>query len=154
MTDLYFAYGANLDQDSMAYRCPQAEPVRRFYLRGWQLDFATHATIVARPGRTVAGALWRLTAQCEDSLDRFEGYPNNYRKLILSQDGTEFMVYVMNNPRRGSTYASYVDQLRQGYEHWNLNKRYLEQALDQIIIPDYNVGTQWQHKSEIPYISS
>jgi len=148
----YFAYGANLSLDSMSYRCPDARPVRSFYLRGWQLDFATHATICPYPGRTVAGALWKLTPECEASLDSFEGYPSYYSKRILEQDGMEFMVYVMNNPKFGSTYASYVDQLEQGYEDWNLDKKYLWSALDQIIVPDYNTSEQWIPSSETQYI--
>jgi gamma-glutamylcyclotransferase (GGCT)/AIG2-like uncharacterized protein YtfP len=126
--------------------------VKSFYLRGWQLGFATHATIRPHPGRTVAGALWRLTPECEKSLDYFEGYPTYYTKRILEQDGQEFMVYLMNNPKSGSTYASYVNQLEQGYEDWNLDKEYLWSALDQTVIPDYNISEPWTQTSETPYI--
>jgi len=145
---LYFAYGANLSLDSMALRCPGARPYRSFSLRGWQLDFATHATIRPHPGRTVQGALWRITPECEQSLDRFEGFPKYYSKRILEQDGYEFMVYVMNNPQFGSTYWSYVDLIAEGYMDWNLDTEPLWQQVDQILIPPYNNEEQWTQASE------
>ena len=140
---LYFAYGANLSHESMAHRCPRARPFQSFYLRGWQLDFATHATIRPNPGRSVPGALWRITDDCEASLDAFEGYPLYYSKRILAQDGYEFMVYVMNRPQYGSTYWSYVDLIAQGYQDWNLDTGPLWQQVDQILLPVYNEKKQW-----------
>lgn len=148
---LYFAYGANLSHDSMALRCPKARPFQSFYLRGWQLDFATHATIKPNPGRIVPGALWRITDDCEASLDTFEGWPTYYSKRYLAQDGYEFMVYIMNNPRFGTTYASYVDLIESGYEDWNLDKHLLWQAVDQIKIPVYNEKEQWTSSPEIDF---
>lgn len=143
---LYFAYGANLSHDSMYMRCPQARQFQSFYLRGWELDFATHATIRPNPAKTVAGALWRITEDCERSLDVFEGYPVYYDKRILAQDGYEFMVYVMNDPKFGSTYASYVDLIESGYEDWRLDKELLWTAVDKIQIPVYNEGT-WAYST-------
>lgn len=143
---LYFAYGANLSHDSMDLRCPQARPFQSFYLRGWELAFATHATIRPNPGKTVPGALWRITEDCESSLDSFEGYPTYYDKRILTQDGYEFMVYVMNNPMFGDTYGSYVDLIESGYEDWRLDKDLLWESVDQLIVPWYN-KEKWQYST-------
>lgn len=143
MTRLYFAYGANMSRDSMAHRCPQAQPLRGFRLRGWQLNLCGHATISPRPGHEVPGVLWRLTEDCEASLDAFEGYPYYYRKRILAQDGLEFMVYLMNDPVSGWPTAGYLDLLEEGYQDWNLDKKYLESAVDRIIEPVYNTDKQW-----------
>lgn len=150
---LYFAYGANLSHDSMAARCPKAKPWQSFYLRGWALDFATHATIRPDPGQVVPGALWRITDDCEARLDAFEGWPHYYSKRILAQDGYEFMVYVMNNPKFGSTYWSYVDLIAEGYQDWNLDTQPLWQQVDQIMLPSYNEHKQWtvsQEKTSVP----
>lgn len=134
---LYFAYGANLSHDSMARRCPKARPFQSFYLRGWELGFSTHATIRPNPGKIVPGALWRITEDCEYSLDVFEGYPKYYTKRVLAQDGYEFMVYVMNDPEYGYSYDSYIDLIEIGYEDWQLNKEPLYEAVDNIVIPEY-----------------
>ena len=136
---LYFAYGANLNKVSMAMRCPQATPYQSFELRGWQLDFAHHATIRPHPGRSVQGALWRITEDCERSLDAFEGYPDYYTKRILEQDGREFMVYIMNPPLQGSPGAGYLDVIEQGYRDWNLDFECLDQAIDQLPQNPYNI---------------
>lgn len=135
---LYFAYGANLSRAGMAFRCPQAVPYQKYVLRGWRLDFANHATIVPHPGRSVQGALWKITKDCELSLDMFEGYPNYYSKRILEQDGREFMVYIMNPPWSGLPGAGYLDIIEQGYRDWNLDFECLDQAIDQLAIDPYN----------------
>jgi gamma-glutamylcyclotransferase (GGCT)/AIG2-like uncharacterized protein YtfP len=127
----------------MKFRCPSATPITAFELQDWELDFATHATIRPRKGSVVQGALWQLTVKCEESLDRFEGYPTYYRKTILKQDGHEFMVYLMNYPVSYPPAPGYVETINDGYEDWKLDKTYLQQALDQF--PDYvlnynNVG--------------
>jgi gamma-glutamylcyclotransferase (GGCT)/AIG2-like uncharacterized protein YtfP len=136
---LYFAYGANLNKDSMSFRCPRAQPYQAFELRGWQLDFAHHATIRPHPGRTVQGALWRITDDCERSLDAFEGDPSYYTKRLLEQDGREFMVYIMNPPLTGSPGQGYLDIIEQGYRDWNLDFECLDQAIDQLPEDPYNV---------------
>lgn len=135
---LYFAYGANLSREGMSFRCPQAVPYRRFTLRGWRLDFAHHATIIPHPGRSVEGALWRITEDCERSLDMFEGYPSYYTKRILEQDGQEFMVYIMNPPLSGSPGVGYLDIIEQGYRDWNLDFDCLDRAIDRLSINPYN----------------
>jgi gamma-glutamylcyclotransferase len=135
---LYFAYGANLSREGMAYRCPNATPYQKFTLRGWRLDFAHHATIVPHPGRSVEGALWKITEDCERSLDQFEGYPSYYSKRILAQDGREFMVYIMNPPLAGSPGVGYLDIIEQGYRDWNLDFDCLDRAVDQLNINPYN----------------
>ena len=136
---LYFAYGANLNKEGMGFRCPQARPYSRFVLRGWRLDFAHHATIIPHPGRSVQGALWEITEDCELSLDRFEGYPGYYTKRILEQDGKEFMVYVMNPPLTGSPGEGYLNTIEQGYAEWGLDFTCLDRAVDQLSINPYNV---------------
>ena len=128
MNQLYFAYGANLSIDSMAWRCPRAQPVSAFYLRDWRLELHCHATIRPSPGDSVAGALWSITPDCEASLDAFEGYPTYYSKRTLVQDGIEFMVYEMTPPLTGSPGRGYMDLLAEGYQDWHLPLQTLYQA--------------------------
>ena len=54
------------------------------------------------------GVLWKITPECEKSLDFYEGYPHLYGKepvLVQGKDGVkrEVMAYTMNAP--------YKDQL-------------------------------------------
>lgn len=128
---LYFAYGANISKRSMSHRCPNAKPIKSFYLLDWQLVFSNHATIIPAAGKAVAGCLWEITENCERSLDHFEGYPGYYNKKYLAQHGLSFMVYEMNLPLNFK-YApdnSYVNLLQEGYNDWDLDPQYLDDAL-------------------------
>ena len=129
-TSLYFAYGANMPFEHMAWRCPAATPVGAFLLRDWRLVFCIHATIEPAPGHVVPGCLWNITAEDELHLDAFEGFPNYYSKMYLEQDGERFMVYDMHPPLSYTAPSpSYVDTLQQGYYDWNLPVDYLDEAL-------------------------
>ena len=132
---LYFAYGANMSINSMNYRCPDAEPVRRFFLRDWRLRLHNHATIEPAPGHNVPGALWSITPECEQYLDMFEGYPYYYQKQDLEQDGVKFMVYVMNGSG-GEPSPAYVDLLFEGYEDWNLPMEHLHKTINLKVLYD------------------
>jgi gamma-glutamylcyclotransferase (GGCT)/AIG2-like uncharacterized protein YtfP len=129
MNQLYLAYGANLNQQSMLSRCPQAKPVRSVTVPGWRLKFATHATIEPSPHHALQGALWEITSRCEENLDWFEGYPTYYTKHYLDIDGDRVMVYVMNNGQEAAPSPGYLDVIRQGYQDWQLDPHCLTEAL-------------------------
>ena len=97
----------NLDQ--MAYRCPAASVVENVKLEGYRLTFCGRgkgsgvATILPEEGSQVEGVLWKITPECEKSLDFYEGYPHLYGKepvLVQGKDGVkrEVMAYTMNAP--------------------------------------------------------
>jgi len=130
MTELYFAYGANLNHAGMQYRCPAAVPWREFELADWQLEFSGVATVRPCAGSLVPGALWILTPECEASLDVFEGYPDLYRKEYVEQDGLRFMIYVMNYDPPQPPGQGYFDTIARGYLDWNLPLALLEQAVE------------------------
>ncbi|MGI6175201.1 MAG: gamma-glutamylcyclotransferase family protein [Christensenellales bacterium] len=101
---LYFAYGSNINLDQMAGRCPNAVPIMPVTLRGYALSFrgmSGVATILPKKGAKVHGLLWDLTPICEQSLDRYEGYPHLYNKesvvVVNEKDNTGYrvMAYIM-----------------------------------------------------------
>ena len=75
----YFAYGSNMNLDQMAYRCPAASVVEKVKLEGYRLTFCGRgkgcgvATILPEEGSRVEGVLWKITPECEKSLDFYEG---------------------------------------------------------------------------------
>jgi hypothetical protein len=117
---LYFAYGANINIESMSYRCPYAEPVRTLMLRDWELVFYNHANIEHKKGAVVPGVLWDVTEYCEESLDAFEGFPLYYTKRTWEQDGIEFFFYEMGEFRNGTPSTSYLDNIQEGYNQWGI----------------------------------
>lgn len=126
---LYFAYGSNINLDQMAVRCPTAQVVGPAMLADHELLFRGNAggfgvaTIEPLPGETVHGLLWKITPECERSLDIYEGYPCLYEKetiTVRGRDGAEIpvMVYVMTNELwRNPTMpsASYYAGIAAGY---------------------------------------
>lgn len=103
--NLYFAYGSNLDLEQMAQRCPDAETVGPVRLENYELRFRGNgfATVTPKKGSVVYGLVWKITPNCEQSLDRYEGYPRHYTKetvTVKDAAGTEIpvMVYIMAEP--------------------------------------------------------
>ena len=103
---LYFAYGSNINLEQMAVRCPAAQVVGPAVLDGYELLFRGNrrgtgvATIEPLPGSQVHGLLWKLTPECERSLDVYEGYPRLYEKeniTVRTGDGKDVvgMAYIM-----------------------------------------------------------
>lgn len=111
----YIAYGSNLNHEQMARRCPAARFLEAFELDGWALVFRGVADIEPREGASVWVGAWEITDACERALDRYEGFPNMYRKEWLDVDGTEYMVYVMNSTDVRKPSSGYVRTIQDGY---------------------------------------
>ena len=137
---LYFAYGSNLNQEQMGWRCPTAQPVSRLTLPDWRLEFRGVADIVPCLGAEVVGALYSICPGDELALDRYEGFrrqsPNAgmYRKVFWpTQDKRgrkrTIMFYVMNRAGLCPPYAGYLETIRQGYAAWGLPAISLDTAV-------------------------
>jgi hypothetical protein len=129
LTNLYFAYGANMHPGHMSWRCPAAQAQGAFVLRDWQLKFYNHATIEPKSGACVGGVLWSITDECEASLDAFEGFPSYYTKRTWIQDGVQFFFYEMTDPKSGRPSPGYVADIRDSYEFWQLPSTLLTESL-------------------------
>jgi cation transport regulator ChaC len=135
--NLYFAYGSNINLDQMAYRCPAAQVVGAVTLENYELLFRRggFATIQPREGETVTGLLWNITPGCEQSLDRYEGYPRFYdKRMVTVRDccGHEFsaMVYIMNERFREPMLPSdtYYKGILEGYRQNGMPTEPLKRA--------------------------
>lgn len=102
-----------MNENQMAFRCPDAEVVGTVRLEGYRLTFAGNgsrrgvATILPEKGSYVDGVLWRISARDEQYLDRYEGFPVLYGKETVSvraSDGKQIpvMAYTMNAPYRNT----------------------------------------------------
>lgn len=98
----YIAYGSNMAQEQMRYRCPKAKLVGTGRVYGMQLEFYAHATIRSSEIKEqyVPVAVWQITPSDEKRLDGYEGFPHYYIKdtcIVNMDDGSQIkgMVYLM-----------------------------------------------------------
>jgi hypothetical protein len=134
---LYIAYGSNINLEQMAHRCPTAKRVTTTAIPDYELQFHRVATISPKKGSQVPVLIWELGQKDELNLDRYEGFPNLYRKEIfdLEIDGKvrECMAYVMNYGEIATPTSQYFNGIMKGYKDNGLDTDYLIKALEQSI---------------------
>jgi gamma-glutamylcyclotransferase (GGCT)/AIG2-like uncharacterized protein YtfP len=89
-TATYFAYGSNLSLAQMRRRCPTAVELGRAALPNHRLVFAGHseawggavAHVARAPGAKVEGMLYVISEQDLEALDRCEGVPFVYDRVV------------------------------------------------------------------------
>ena len=78
----YFAYATNLSQKQMRERCPDSQPIFRATLPNYKLVFlgwsrewwGGKASIRHFRGEKVLGAIYDVTEQCLQKLDKYEDH--------------------------------------------------------------------------------
>ena len=137
---LYIAYGSNINLEQMAHRCPNSKIVSKEMLKGYELEFRGVATIVPNDKSEVPILIWEIDGRDEHSLDRYEGFPNLYRKELfeIEVDGEkkECMAYLMNKGQI-SPPTSYYYVINQGYEANGMDTSYLRAALERSVCEQY-----------------
>lgn len=119
---LYLAYGSNMNKNQMKERCQEANMVGTTYLQGWKLTIPFYANVEKDNSEKTPGVIWEISAQSEEVLDRYEGYPNKYNKkqVIVEVNGIETtaMIYVMTDEYKRinkKVRAEYVEGIIEGY---------------------------------------
>jgi gamma-glutamylcyclotransferase (GGCT)/AIG2-like uncharacterized protein YtfP len=125
---LYFAYGSNLNVAAMGRRCPQAKKVGKLILPNAKLVFRGVADCIYAKGSSCPGGLWRITPECEEELDHYEGVAGGlYKKVYLTvrlkpgREPEQVLVYVMNRTGIMPPWESYLDTIAQGYLDFKLD---------------------------------
>ena len=130
--------------EQMHYRCPGAVPLGAAELEGYRLLFkgsktGSYLTIEKAEGYRVPVGVWSVTAEDEERLDHYEGFPHFYYKAdmdityrgLLSKKAhrvTAF-VYIMHEDRPfGIPSYLYVNTCRQGYADFGFDGEALATA--------------------------
>lgn len=148
---LMWAFGANLNRESMARRCPAAIPGSKLIVHNAALVFRGVADVEIRKGSVVQGGLWWITAECEENLDYFEGvrqglYVKRYLpvwKMKHSGKYRKALFYMMKNTA-GTMPPSqhYAATIAQGYQDFGLDLEFLDAALEEA----------WTNKKVTPFL--
>lgn len=132
---LYLAYGMNTNFAQMEKRCPAAKYICNVKLKDHQLVFRGVADVVTATGKTAEFALWMITEECEDALDRLEGFPKLYVKkyitTTLNNRRSRMMMYVMRDQKSREefpAYDGYHSTLVEGYKECGLPLAQIEDA--------------------------
>lgn len=140
MTKLYIAYGSNMDEEQMRYRCPEAKVVGTGTVEGYGLLFKggtdhAYATIEPEKDSHIPVLVWKISERDEQRLDRYEGYPKFYYKkdILVEVNGEpkEAMVYIMDerNPRNRPS-SEYYHILKNAYQNFGFDGTVLELAME------------------------
>ena len=144
MTQVYLAYGSNLNVDQMEMRCPTARILGTAKIKDRRLTFrgsktGAYLTIEPCSGAEVPVAVWEVQDQDVRYLDRYEGYPAFYEKEELwityrgiktnKQRTVKAFVYIMtgNRPVGIPTNCS-VRTCMDGYDYFGFNQWRLLEA--------------------------
>ena len=150
-TNLYLAYGSNLNLAQMRYRCPTAKVVGYTYLPDRKLVFrgasmGSYLTLDEAPGAYpgVPCGVFEITERDLMFLDWYEGYPRFYRRGTVPVDhiwgvrtrqelpltcGKMAMVYLMRSGHDlGQPAESYWQTCKQGYADFGFDPQFLERA--------------------------
>lgn len=139
--NLYFAYGSNLYESRMAYRCPAATPLVRAYLPGHELTFMSNgkrgvANIVPARRKKVPGMIWYMGPWDAETLDGYEGAPfvyDRYPVIVKDDNGKAMEVFTYRMVGDSAPYAlpdeSYFDMVYKGYTAFKLDRLVLSEAV-------------------------
>jgi hypothetical protein len=124
---LYFAYGANMNRDAMARRCPRSKALGRARLARHRLAVMREGwlTVVRDPRASVHGVLWDVALSDVPPLDRYEGLAQGlYAKIaqpVITESGPKrALVYVGANAGPGTLRPDYLGEVLAAARAWPL----------------------------------
>lgn len=127
----YIAYGSNMVEEQMAYRCPGGKLIGMGTLSNHRLEFYRHATVEADTAcaEGVPVAVWEINDTDERRLDVYEGYPHYYDKeeaTVRMADGSEIkgMVYIMcDRYKKESPVDEYYADICKAYKKLGISSK-------------------------------
>lgn len=140
MAKIYIAYGSNMNIGQMKKRCPKAELYGIGNLLDYSLQFRGegHANIYKNPGGKIPVLLWKITEECEKSLDIYEAYPNYYIKkdilARLDEKDIKGMVYIMASEKENTLARpskEYFEAIVEAYRENNIDNKNLYELLEE-----------------------
>lgn len=130
----YFAYGSNLSKEQMKERCPDSKPVFVVTLPNYKLVFAGWsrqwrggvASIKPLRGEKVLGGIYEISERDLRRLDRYEGYPDSYKKInvrVFDEDGNpiDAITYIKAGQLEETQPSrEHLAIVQQGYKDWGI----------------------------------
>ena len=125
----YFAYGSNMNQEQMKYRCLNSRPLGKVSLLGYCFIINSRgvANIIPNNYSTVNGILWLINPKHELILDYFEGvkkkiYFKKYCYITYLNQRVLSLVYIAFNKVIGNPRKGYLEKVIDGAKSFNAKK--------------------------------
>jgi gamma-glutamylcyclotransferase (GGCT)/AIG2-like uncharacterized protein YtfP len=138
MKTFYLAYGMNTNVQQMAWRCPKARSLGKVTLDKHRLAFKNFCDIIKDPIASMECVLWEITPECEQALDRLEGYPTFYGKkeVDVKFKGRKIraMIYYMTDEHYATGFPSehYLKMVSEGYVEHDIGTEQIIKALEEV----------------------
>jgi gamma-glutamylcyclotransferase (GGCT)/AIG2-like uncharacterized protein YtfP len=127
----YFAYGANLNQKQMRERCPDSKlmftailPNYKLVFVGWSRKWRGGvASIKSFRGDRVRGAIYEVSEQCLQRLDRYEVDYKRFKVTVVGEDDEliEAITYIKAGQlEEAPPSKEYLAVIQQGLRDWRL----------------------------------
>jgi len=131
----YFAYGSNINQEQMAFRCNDALPAAVAYVQNsnFVINSSGVATIIPASGLVVRGVLWQISKSDENELHICEGVSSNlYTKEICAvsvvNENADSSVYIATNSEFGSSRKNCLETTIDGIVSSNVHEEWLDEV--------------------------
>lgn len=131
----YFAYGANMDLDTMYKRCPYVKFIEAGELKGYRFIINKRgvASIVLDKDSSVFGIIWTITENDEGFLDHYEGVKGGWYfkhtvtvKEITDKTNTyDCLVYIASDPNEGKPIEDYFTNIIKWAKNYHFPKEYV-----------------------------
>lgn len=157
MTELYIAYGSNLNKRQMRVRCQYARPLGKFMLTDARLVFRGVLDVEYWPGEKVPCALWSVNKSDIAALDRYEGVSGGLyykeRGIVIKYLGKprNTLMYLMRSEGIFPPSQQYVNTIRKGYKDFGLDKTKLNEAIARSFLsksPDAQTRSRRQRQKQ------
>jgi gamma-glutamylcyclotransferase len=127
----YFAYASNLNKKQMQERCPDSKPLYKATLPNYKLVFSDwsrqlkggKANIVLFRGEKVPGAVYEVSLQCMNRLDKYETPYSRTKIKVFDEDGdsVEAITYIKSGQSQEARPSQeYLSVIHQGYKDWGI----------------------------------
>ncbi len=135
---LYFAYGSNMEPIQMSERCPDSKKLGVGVLRNYKLVSSLYSirwkggvfSIEKSEGSIVEGVLYSISPGDLESLDRYEGYPRQYRReeleIVLKDSIQKAIVYIGNRKEKHAISEEYFYMCAEAAVFHGINLLYEE----------------------------
>ena len=128
---LYFAYASNLNRKQMQQRCKTSKPIFKATLPNYKLVFSGwsrelrggKATIRLNRGEKVLGAVYEVSEQEMNLLDRYEAGYGRLKVTVFDEDSEphEVITYIKSGQTEETKpSAEYLSVIQQGYKDWRI----------------------------------